>query len=906
MRSEEIRQRFLRFFASQGHTVVPSASVLLDDPNLLFVNAGMVPFKPYLLGQVSPAYPRAASVQKCVRTQDIENVGVTTRHNTFFQMAGNFSFGDYFKEGAIRFAWDLVTGSAAEGGYGLDPERLWATVYEDDDEAFGLWREIADLPEERIQRRGMFDNYWSMDVPGPCGPCSEIYYDRGPAYGPEGGPVVDEERFLEFWNLVFMQYERGPSTGPDKIDYEILGPLPAQNIDTGLGMERLAALLQGVDNVYETDLLRGVLDRAGELAGVRYGADPAADVRLRVVADHTRTATMLIGDGVVPANEGRGYVLRRLVRRVVRNMRLLGYDKPAMPELLPLVRDAMGPSYPELVSDYDRIAGYAAGEEDSFLGTLRTGSTIFDAAVAETKHLAGTTGHAASAGQAAATLSGDRAFTLHDTYGFPIELTLEMAAEAGLAVDEEGFRRLMAEQRRRARSDAKARKIGHDDVSAYRELLEAAGPPEFTGYTEVSTETRVRGLLVAGASAPSAREGDEVEVVLDRTPFYAEAGGQLADEGRIRLAGGAELVVFDVQRPIADLPVHRARVVAGEVSVGAEVLAEVDVERRRSISRSHTATHLVHSAVRRALGESATQAGSLNAPGRLRFDFSSPAAVPPGVLADVEDEVNAVLIDDLAVRAFVTSQAEARRLGAIALFGEKYGDAVRVVEVGDYARELCGGTHAARSAQLGLVKLLGEASIGAGVRRVEGLVGLDAFRFLAREHVLVAELAEAFKVPGEEVADRVRATVARLREVERDLERLRAAAVLQAAAGLAASPADVAGAAVVTHRAPDGTATDGLRRLALDVRGRIDGDRPAVVAVVAVTGDKPAAVVAVNDAGQARGLSANALVRALAAALGGRGGGKDDVAAGGGSNPAAVGEALALVPRLVGERLSGG
>jgi len=892
MRSEEIRQRFLRFYASRAHTVVPSASVLVDDPNLLFVGAGMVPFKPYLLGQVAPPYARATSVQKCVRTQDIENVGVTTRHNTFFQMAGNFSFGDYFKEGAIRFAWELSTGPVADGGYGLDPARLWVTVYQDDDEAFELWRRIADLPEERIQRRGMEDNFWSMDVPGPCGPCSEIYYDRGPAYGPAGGPVVDEERFLEFWNLVFMQYERG--AGTNKTDYPILGPLPARNIDTGMGMERLAFLLQDVDNVYETDLLRPVLARAGELAAVRYGVDRTDDVRLRVVGDHTRTATMLIADGVVPSNEGRGYVLRRLLRRVVRNMRLLGYDGRAMPELIPVVRDAMGPSYPELVSDYDRIVGYAAGEEESFLATLRTGTAIFDTAVAETRRAG------------ASTVAGERAFTLHDTFGFPIELTLEMAAEAGLSVDEEGFRRLMAEQRRRARADARDRKTGHADLSAYRGLLDDGGPPEFTGYAEVTTDSRVRGLLLAGAPASSAREGDEVELVLDRTPFYAEAGGQLADEGRIRLTDGTELVVLDVQRPLGELPVHRVRVVSGEVTVGAPALAEVDVERRRSISRSHTATHLVHSAVRRALGQSATQAGSLNAPGRLRFDFSSPAAVPPVVLADVEDEVNAVLIDDLAVRAFVTSQAQARRLGAIALFGEKYGDAVRVVEVGDYARELCGGTHAARSAQLGLVKLLGEASIGAGVRRVEGLVGLDAFRYLAREHVLVAELAEAFKVPGEEVADRVRATVARLREVERDLERLRATAVLQAAAGLAASPAEVAGAAVVTHRAPDGTAADGLRRLALDVRGRIDGDRPAVVAVAAVTGDKPTAVVAVNDAARARGLSANALVRELAAALGGRGGGKDDVAAGGGSDPAAVGEALDLVPRLVGERLSGG
>jgi alanyl-tRNA synthetase len=894
MRAAEIKQRFLRYFEANGHTVVPSASLILDDPTLLFVNAGMVPFKPYLQGEAPAPWPRATSVQKCVRTLDIEEVGRTTRHGTFFQMAGNFSFGDYFKEGAIASAWELLTTGQGDGGYGFDPDRLWATVYLDDDEAYDIWHRVIGLPEGRIQRRGKADNFWSMGVPGPCGPCSEIYYDRGPEHGPDGGPVVDEDRFLEVWNLVFMQYERGPGSG--KEDWPILGELPAKNIDTGLGVERMAYLLQGVDNLYEIDEVFPVLERAADLAGRRYGADEAADVRLRVVADHVRSGLMIMADGITPSNEGRGYVLRRLLRRVIRSVRLLGYDGPVLPELLPLSRDSMALSYPEVATDFGRISTYAYGEEEAFGQTLRSGTTIFDTAV----------GAVRAAGSS--TLPGHQAFQLHDTYGFPIDLTLEMAAEQGLTVDEDGFRRLMAEQRARAKADAQARKTGGADLSAYRAVLDGAGASKFTGYVEAEREATVTGLLAGGQALAEAGEGDEVELVLDVTPFYAEGGGQLADTGRIAVRSGsrdAELEVVDVQQPVPGLIVHRARVLSGAVRPGDGVHAAVDTDRRRSVSRSHSGTHLVHAALRAALGESAAQAGSLNAPGRLRFDFSSPAAVPASVLADVEDEVNEVLARDLEVHAFLTSQDEAKRIGALAMFGEKYGDEVRVVEIGDYSRELCGGTHVAHSALIGMVKLLGESSIGAGVRRVEALVGLDAFRFLAREHLLVSGLADALKAPADQVPERVQSLVDRLRTAERELERLRAESVLAGAGALAAAARDVGGVAVVASEVPGGLNGGQLRTLALDVRGRLDPGRAGLVALFSRAEDKVAFVVTANEAARVRGLSAGEVVRAVSAPVGGRGGGKDDVAQGGGTEPDGIPEALLLVGHVVGQRLSG-
>ncbi len=891
MKTAEIKRRFLAHFAANGHTVVPSAPLpAIDDPNLLFINAGMVQFVPYFLGQRAAPFTRAVSVQKCIRTPDIDEVGKTSRHGTFFQMNGNFSFGDYFKAGVIPLAWDLTTKPIDQGGYGLDPERIWVTVYLDDDEAAAIW-ERTGVPPERIVRRGKLDNYWSMGIPGPAGPCSELYYDRGPAYGKEGGPEVDEDRYLEFWNLVFMQYDIDDVKS--KEDFRIVAELPNKNIDTGMGLERMASLLQGVDNLYEIDEVKPILDRAAQLTGKRYGVNSGHaasesapdDVRLRVIADHVRTALMLIGDGVTPSNEGRGYVLRRIMRRAIRSMRLLGWAGPAMPELLPVARDCMAPSYPELAADFERISQYAYAEEDAFLATLRAGTTILDSAIVDTKKSGG------------ARLSGAQAFQLHDTYGFPIDLTLEIAQEQGLEVDQEGFRRLMQDQRSRAKADAKARKTSHADLSAYRSALDGGGPVEFTGYQEVSRESRVRALIGDGGSVPVAGEGDFVELVLDATPFYAEGGGQQSDTGVINVGAGLVEVV-DVQQPVPGLIVHKARVVRGEVRAGETGYAEIDVTRRKAISRSHTATHLIHQTMRSFLGESATQAGSLNAPGRLRFDFNTPGAVSPAVLHDVEQQVNEVLLRDLEVHAFITSQAEARRLGAMALFGEKYGDEVRVVEVGDYARELCGGTHVARSGQLGLVKILNEQSIGSGVRRVEALVGIDAFGFLAKEHLLVSRLADLFRVPSDEVADRVQLTVTALRDAEKELEKLRAQMVLGGAGALAGQARDLGGVAYVGTEAPEGAAGNDVRTLAQEIRGRIDAARPAVVAVAARSNGKASLIVALNGPAKSRGLSAADLVKG---ALSGRGGGNADLAQGGGVPAGEVPALLAAVEKAVAE-----
>ncbi|MFF7195312.1 alanine--tRNA ligase [Streptomyces sp. NPDC008079] len=888
MESAEIRRRWLRFFEERGHTVVPSASLIADDPTLLLVPAGMVPFKPYFLGEVKPPFDRATSVQKCVRTPDIEEVGKTTRHGTFFQMCGNFSFGDYFKEGAIKYAWELLTGSLEDGGYGLEADRLWITVYQEDDEAEQIWRDVIGVPAERIQRLGMGPNFWSMGVPGPCGPCSEINYDRGPEFGVEGGPAVNDERYVEIWNLVFMQYVRGAGEG--KESFPILGDLPSKNIDTGLGLERLAMILQGVQNMYETDTLRVVMDRATELTGVRYGQAHDTDVSLRVVADHIRTSVMLIGDGVTPGNEGRGYVLRRIMRRAIRNMRLMGATGPVVAELADVVIKTMGEQYPELISDRKRIETVAIAEETAFLKALSGGTNILDTAITETKSAGGSV------------LPGDKAFLLHDTWGFPIDLTLEMASEQGLSVDEEGFRRLMKEQRDRAKADARAKKTGHADLSAYREVADRSGSTEFTGYTQNHNEATVVGLLVDGVPSPAATEGDEIEVVLDRTPFYAEGGGQLADTGRIRADNGAVIEIRDVQQPVPGVSVHKGVVQVGEVTVGAGVLAQIDLVRRRAIARAHSATHLTHQALRDALGPTAAQAGSENAPGRFRFDFGSPAAVPGAVLTDVEQKINEVLARELDVTAEVLPIAEAKRQGAIAEFGEKYGERVRVVTIGDFSKELCGGTHVHNTAQLGLVKLLGESSIGSGVRRVEALVGVDAYHFLAREHTVVAQLTELVKGRPEELPDKISGMLAKLKDAEKEIERFRAEKVLQAAAGLAESAADIKGVALVAGTVPEGTGADDLRKLVLDVRQRIGGGRPGVVALFTVANGRPLTVIATNEAARERGIKAGELVRTAAKTLGGGGGGKDDVAQGGGQNPAAVQDAVEAVQRLVGEK----
>jgi alanyl-tRNA synthetase len=888
LESADIRARWLRFFESGNrenlpHEVVPSASLIADDPNLLLVNAGMVPFKPFFLGEVTPPYKRATSVQKCVRTLDIDEVGKTTRHASFFQMCGNFSFGDYFKDGAISLAWDLLTRPVSDGGYGFPESRLWVTVYEDDDEAAKIWHKKIGVPKERIQRRDMNDNYWSMGVPGPCGPCSEIYYDRGLEYGKDGGPIADEERYLEVWNLVFMQFERGAGTG--KTDYPILGELPNKNIDTGLGLERMAAILQGVENIYEIDTTKIILNKAVDLTGIKYGSSTKNDVSLRVIADHARTAAMLICDGVTPGNEGRGYVLRRMMRRTIRNMRLLGSQEPIIKELIDASIKAMGPQYPELISDQSRIQKVAIAEEESFLQTLKSGTQIFDTAANEIKSSGGKV------------LSGDAAFKLHDTYGFPIDLTLEMATEQGLQVDADGFRRLMKEQKDRAKADSKAKKSGHTDLTEYRKIADENGLSEFIGYASIESEAKVRGLLVDGKSSLSASEGDELEIILDRTPFYAEGGGQLADGGLITLANGTRIQIDDVQAPVPSLSVHRGRVIVGSIEVGNKVHAAIDLERRRAISRAHSATHMVHKAFREILGETATQAGSENSPGRFRFDFPATGAVPNSVLNDVESRVNTLLLEDWEVTAEIMSQADAKKLGAMALFGEKYGDRVRVVSVGDWARELCGGTHVARTGQLGVVKLLSESSIGAGVRRVEALVGADAYKFLAREHVLVNQLTELIKgSKAEELPERITDLINKLKDAEKELGQVRSQQALAQVSGLLATAKNIGEYKFLAAQIGDGISVEDLRTMALDIKNRLG---ESVVALASISAGKPIVVVATSDLARAKGVKAGALVKAASSVLGGGGGGKDDFAQGGGVNISEIPNALLAIEKAL-------
>ena len=888
MESAEIRSRWLRFFESENeqglkHTVVPSASLIADDPNLLLVNAGMVPFKPFFLGEVTPPYARATSVQKCVRTLDIDEVGKTTRHASFFQMCGNFSFGDYFKEGAIALAWELLTKPIAQGGYGFPEEKLWVTVFHTDDEAADIWHHKMGVPKERIQRRGMADNFWSMGVPGPCGPCSEIYYDRGPAYGAEGGPIADENRYLEIWNLVFMQNERGAGTSKD--DYPILGELPAKSIDTGLGLERTAALLQGVENIYEIDTTMQILNMASTLTGIKYGSADKSDISLRVIADHARTSAMLIGDGVTPGNEGRGYVLRRMMRRTIRNMRLLGSHDPIISELTRAAIGAMGPQYPELVAAQDRILAVSVAEEESFLQTLKSGTQIFDLAATALK------------AKKVSTLGGEEVFKLHDTYGFPYDLTLEMAQEVGLQIDTEGFQRLMKEQKDRAKADARAKKSGHTDLSQYKQIADGSGLSTFLGYTHTEAEGKINGLLVDGVIAQSAKSGDEVEVILDRTPFYAEGGGQLADAGLIKLANGAVIEIDDVQAPVNGLSVHRGRVLSGEVAVGQGALATIDQERRDAISRAHTATHMVHKAFREVLGETATQAGSENSPGRFRFDFPATGAVSDAALDEVESRVNTLLLENLEVTAASMSQAEAKAIGAMALFGEKYGDTVRVVSVGDWARELCGGTHVSRSGQLGVVKLLSESSIGAGVRRVEALVGVDAYKFLAREHLLLNSLTQLIKgARVDELPERINDLLEKIKEIEKELAAVRSAQALGTVSAIADSVTKVGQIDMVNAVLPDGISGDDLRTIALDLRNRF---ATSVIALISSSAGKSVLVVAASDSARALGAKSGALVKLGSAVLGGGGGGKDDFAQGGGTDASKSLEALAAITAAV-------
>ena len=892
MLSQEISKRWIDFFASRGHTVVPSASLISNEPGAMFTIAGMVPFIPYFLGRETPPFSRATSVQKCIRTLDIEEVGKTARHGTFFQMAGNFSFGDYFKEQAIPFAYELLTTPQDKGGFGLDPERLWVTIYEGDDEAFDIWHNKVGFPAERIQRMGMKENYWSTGQPGPAGPDSEIFYDRGPAYGKEGGPAADDDRYIEIWNLVFMQYQRGEGIGKD--DFEILGDLPKKNIDTGLGVERLAMLLQGVENFYETDQVRPVLDAASKLSGKKYHGSESAedegyedDVRMRVVADHIRSSLMLIADGVTPSNEGRGYILRRLMRRAIRAMRLLGVTEPCLPVLFPASRDAMKGAFPYVADDFERISRIAYAEEKAFLHTIETGTERLEEAVAAAKK------------DGSNAVSGAEAFALHDTYGFPIDLTLEMAAEAGVKVDEKAFRELMAEQRHRAQADAKAKKGAFADLSELRKLVDERGSI-FTGYTELRTETKLRAILVDGVSVPVAKAGDKVEVVLDETPFYAEAGGQAADTGTIT-GDGFVIDVQDVQQPVKGLSVHRAVIREGEAHPGIPVVAQVDVQRRKDGEKAHSGTHIIHAALHQVLGKEATQRGSFNKEGYLRFDFAWGEGLSESAKREVEEVSNRAIRDNFEVITREMPLAEAKAMGAMSLFGEKYGDTVRVVDIGgEFSRELCGGTHVGSSAEVGSLSLLTEQSVGSGNRRVEALVGLDSFNHLAAERTLVNQLTSLLKVQSSaELPEKINQTLTKLKSAEKELEKLRREKLQAEAAKLIETAQTIGQVRVLAHHAGELDA-NGVRSLALDLRSRF-GSEPAVVAVTGVANNRPVVIVATNEGAREAGVKAGALVRVAAGVLGGGGGGKDDIAQGGGQDATKVNEALDTIRTTIAQ-----
>jgi len=849
MDADELRATFTGYYAARGHGVVPSASLIPHDPTVLFTIAGMVPFKPYFLGDEPAPWPRATSVQKCFRTVDIDIIGLTQRHCTFFEMLGNFSFGDYFKSDAIPFAWELMTEVL-----GVDAGRLWVTVHDSDDEAEEIWLDTARLPRERLQRLGE-DNFWSMGDTGPCGPSSELFYDRGEAYGEAGGPAHGaEERYVEIYNLVFMQFNRLPDG--------TLVDLPKKNIDTGAGLERSLPMLQNVASIYETDVFRPVLAVAEERTGVRYGADPHTDVTLRILADHGRAMAMVVADGVLPGNEGRGYVLRRVIRRAARRAFQLGVTTPITPALVAAVAEVLGSAYPALVDDLDLIQATVEREEGSFRRTLDSGSVILEEELAK----------------GSGRVSGPVAFRLHDTHGFPIELTMEMAAEAGAEVDVEGFEREMTEQRERAQADARARRSAVGDERLYRELLDTGGPTQFTGYRHYEEPASVV-AVVAGA------EPGTVEVVLDRTPFYAESGGQVGDTGVITTETGRARV-RDTQAVLPGLIVHRAAI-EGELFPGQDALAVIDAPRRESTRRNHTGTHLLHSALRQVLGDHVRQQGSRVAPDYLRFDFSHHAAVRREELAAVAEAANADVLSDAEVEVVETSKDAAEAMGALAFFGDKYGERVRVVRAGPHSTELCGGTHVDALGMIGPIVVVSEASIGSNTRRIFAETGAGALTIIGERQRMLEEAARLLRVEPAGVLDAIGRLVERQRQAEKDLQQLRADQLQHDAARLAQEASD----GVVVHRC-DGLSNDQLRTLAQGILRH-----GATVVVLAGTEDgAKASVVVASDAT----VDASTTVRELAQTVGGKGGGKPDLAMAGGSDVARIDDLLAEARRRLG------
>jgi alanyl-tRNA synthetase len=858
MKANELRRAFIDFFEARGHTTVPSASLIPHDGTVMFTVAGMVPFKPYFVGEEAPPWPRAVTVQKCLRAggkhNDLDEIGRTTRHLTFFEMLGNFSFGDYFKEKAIPYAWELVTEE-----FGLDPDRLWVTVHTTDDEAEAIWRDVVGLPPERIQRLDE-ENFWQMADTGPCGPSSEIFWDKGEEYGAGGGPAVGgEERFVEIWNLVFMQFEQHEDGSRT--------PLPKPSIDTGAGLERILAVLQGVNSVFDTDEFRRLIARASGLTGVVYGEDGRHDISLRILADHARAVTFMISDGVVPSNEDRGYVLRRILRRAVRHAYLLGVEDVITPALVDEVVAIMGDDYPELVASHDFVRQTVEREEARFRETLRTGSAILDTELARL-----------GKGEV---LPGDVAFQLHDTYGFPLEVTQEIVAEQGVEVDQAGFDAAMAEQRRRAKEARK--QVGADgDGAAFHDVLRDFGPTEFVGRTVDESPARVLAVLPDG-------DDGEVSIFLDRTPFYAEAGGQVGDTGTITTESG-RAEVLDTTYGAPELHRHQARVVEGEIRPGQEAQAAIDAERRDAIRRNHTGTHVLHWALREVLGDHVKQQGSLVAPDRLRFDFSHYEPVTAEQIAAIEDLANREILDNAPVRHFETDKRQAEELGAIAFFGEKYGDVVRVLEAGRHSVELCGGTHVTALGDIGPLKIVSEGSIGSNLRRIEAVTGLGTIERLRRDEELLTEAADRLGVGADEVVTGVEKRLQELKALRDEVKVLKR----QSASGQAAALAGQAVDGVVVARV-DGTERDEVRDLALAVR-----DQPGVRAVVIAGEPTGGGVGLVSAVTPDSGLHAGELIADAAKAVGGGGGKAPDLAVAGGRDPSKIDEALELVRGAAG------
>jgi alanyl-tRNA synthetase len=872
--SAEIRESFLSYFESKGCRRQPSSSLIPDDPSLLLTTAGMVQFKPVFLGVQDLGFTRATTVQKCVRTTDIDIIGTTGRHHSFFEMLGNFSFGDYFKREAIRWSWEYSVDVL-----GLDPERVWASIYEDDDESEGLWLEESAVPAERIVRMGAKDNFWSAGPTGPCGPCSELYYDQGPEVGcgsAECAPGCDCDRYLEYWNLVFMQFDR-------QEDGTLL-TLPKQNIDTGMGLERIAAILQGVHSNFETDILRGIMTLAEQITGVEYGRGGRDDTSLRILADHARAVAFMIADGILPSNEGRGYVLRRLLRRAVRHGRLLGVEDPFLRRLVDEVITRMGEAYSELVAHKDLIDRIVASEEERFGSTLKTGVSFLDAELASL----------AEAGSA--TLDGRVAFTLHDTYGFPFELTAEIAAEKGFGIDEESFKVEMERQRERARAHVKD-ESWKAYGGAFSDIAKASGPTEFVGYEVDAADGLVVGIVVNGALAEEACAGQGVEIVLDRTPFYGEQGGQVGDIGIIETAGGARVRVDDTRIPEGGVYAHVGVVEEGTVRVGENARAAIDIARRERIRRNHTATHLLHWALRRVLGEHATQAGSHVTPERLRFDFTNFEAMTREQIDKVERLVNAKVFENHPVRAYETSLNSAREAGVTALFGEKYTDFVRVLEVGNFSKELCGGTHISNTTEIGFVKIVSESSVGANLRRIEAVTSYDAYNLVRTEEAELTEAADAMKVPPRDVSEKAAALVKRVKELESGAQRIKEAISDDALSDLLGSMSEVSGYKVVVSKSPQARA-EGLRGVWDVLRSR--GADAAVLISTDVDTGKPIFSASGNETAVGAGFDAGAVVRTIAPILGGRGGGKPAMAQGGGEDASRIDDALAAAREFLG------